>query len=930
MTQKKTNRKWIAALLCMMMLLSFTTNAIAADGAFPDVTTHWAKDTINELAKDGVIAGYADGNCYPDYQLTRGQFAALVARYFNLTAKSGDTSGFSDVSTHWSATYVCGLVEAGVILPTDYGNQYEPDKPISRMEMICIMVRLIEKQTGNLEKSVQATFTDVANIPQQDKEYINTTVAYGIIQGYPDGTIRPYHEASRAEGFVVLKRLIAVYEEIKEEPKTQPEPSKPQGGSGGGGHSSRPAVSTPEIKFNLPETGYAGTKIPVTAFSKNVVSVDWKLTKDGEDKELTGFTKDGGEITFTELGKYALTATATGSNGKTTTYQKEITIDTLTKIGFNLPESAHTDTVIPIELLLENTTNTVTWEIEQNGEKRPLDEIINGTLDNTGGSLQFMNEGEYTLIATVTDEYGKTSTCEKNIQIFPVPSLLFSLPQMTYVGMDIDVILTGEHFNGMPVSWELSKDGEMVDPAIYMQGTLTDQGGKINFSTPGKYTLTASVTDETGRCFSHTEETSVYPQAKYNISTPSECHIGRAFAVTATGENLDGCTIEWQLTKDGTVISHNGTLGADGGSLTLNELGGYTLTATVTDRHGTTTTVTHDFTITNHAPAKPTIRAVTDYADGINTYTPDCKVKTAISLYGGNDPDGDKIRYEYDTDSATTDYYGLGTYTVKARAIDEWGMASDWAEKTFTVQCVQPSVEMTCDVLGDGFVTTAGDIEFDATVITTTPYKLTGMDYYYPQGAGSTVDVPAGAHTIVKCDDYKDGRHFTLVQVMDWFGNTAYTSRFFVMGETETEEKAEITDLSTTVYERGVYDGETPIAYIENFVFDIPVIPGHGSSNQDIVTVSGITEDGITETILTFNTNNGYAHVDSSLGVYENSAGSVEWTGWDSKKYTQLSFTYEIPASHQSCIANASEGMSYSVKYAFILGGEDDWEDMFQ
>ena len=67
-------------------------------------------------------------------------------------------------------------------------------------------------------------------------------------------------------------------------------------------------------------------------------------------------------------------------------------------------------------------------------------------------------------------------------------------------------------------------------------------------------------------------------------------------------------------------------------------------------------------------------------------------------------------------------------------------MAYDLAEKTFTVQCVQPSVEIYSDILGDDFITTAGDIDFEATVITTTPYKITGMDYYYPQAMTTKTD----------------------------------------------------------------------------------------------------------------------------------------------------------------------------------------------
>lgn len=63
------------------------------------------------------------------------------------------------------------MVEHGVIVNSEYGNNYGPDTKITRMEMIRMMVRAIEKQ-GETSGAVGATkFVDNASIAQKDTVY---------------------------------------------------------------------------------------------------------------------------------------------------------------------------------------------------------------------------------------------------------------------------------------------------------------------------------------------------------------------------------------------------------------------------------------------------------------------------------------------------------------------------------------------------------------------------------------------------------------------------------------------------------------------------------------------------------------------------------------------------------------------------------------
>ena len=200
---KDLNRRICGLLLTLAMVLSLCCPVLAAESVFPDTKGHWAEEIIQALAEDGIINGYGDGRCHPDASITRGQFATLVARALKLTPKVEGAQLYTDVAGHWASDYITALSETEIILPTDYGTAYEPDKEITRMEMVVMMVRAIGKESETPQSQGQTKFTDDGEITAADSGYVNVAAEYEIIVGYPDGRVCPYQGASRAEGFCI-------------------------------------------------------------------------------------------------------------------------------------------------------------------------------------------------------------------------------------------------------------------------------------------------------------------------------------------------------------------------------------------------------------------------------------------------------------------------------------------------------------------------------------------------------------------------------------------------------------------------------------------------------------------------------------------------------------------------------------------------------
>ena len=86
---------------------SYTSNA-------PDVAANaWYTDFVNFAIQEGIMNGYEDGTFRPTANITRGEFAAMLARYVGLSEIEGDR--FGDMIGNWANGYVNALAQAGIV-----------------------------------------------------------------------------------------------------------------------------------------------------------------------------------------------------------------------------------------------------------------------------------------------------------------------------------------------------------------------------------------------------------------------------------------------------------------------------------------------------------------------------------------------------------------------------------------------------------------------------------------------------------------------------------------------------------------------------------------------------------------------------------------------------------------------------------------------
>lgn len=97
-------------------------------GAFTDVPTGaWYAESVDAMTSAGIISGCGDGRFNPDEKITWGELATIMARFVDHKPVS------HIITTHWAKDALNTAIDFGWI---DYTDQFKPDAPVNRGEMI--------------------------------------------------------------------------------------------------------------------------------------------------------------------------------------------------------------------------------------------------------------------------------------------------------------------------------------------------------------------------------------------------------------------------------------------------------------------------------------------------------------------------------------------------------------------------------------------------------------------------------------------------------------------------------------------------------------------------------------------------------------------------------------------------------------------------
>lgn len=217
-------RRLVAALL----MASVLAGAGGARGAHPredwyeDMKGHWAEHYVRILWEEGVTDGYllqrGEDNWYyryyPDSSMLRDSWATLLARVFSIPGNSRGTYYFDISPPHFldGGQQVYALLQGAGDAGFLSGPFLRPKETLVREDAMSSLVKSLGLAGYSLSlppaevAAILGRFKDGDLVHPDLKPFAAAAVKLGIVEGYPDGTLKPRRPLTRGEASALAAR----------------------------------------------------------------------------------------------------------------------------------------------------------------------------------------------------------------------------------------------------------------------------------------------------------------------------------------------------------------------------------------------------------------------------------------------------------------------------------------------------------------------------------------------------------------------------------------------------------------------------------------------------------------------------------------------------------------------------------------------------
>lgn len=647
----------------------------------------------------------------------------------------------------------------------------------------------------------------------------------------------------------------------------------------------------PQMTIVLPESTHTDDSLSLNIDTKDMEGLtavwyvdntfgiqNWDTWVDGT------LGNNGGQLRFRRAGVYDLEARVTDATGRVFHFDSNrIEILPVLSLSFELPETGHTDTQIHLRTRGNNNILPVEWTLMKNGITIALEDAISGTLNAQGGKIRFTSAGEYRLTATMFDALGRVFTTSKKISIYPLYNCSFTIPNTIHTGQNFAVtIASSASPGGKTIVWSAVRDEKAIALSDFFKGILNNSGGTVHVDTAGEYQLTATITDELGRSFSHTQVLTVTNNAPTKPTLTA--NVTRTYA---NGKFLVNLVVN-SSDPDGDAITYE----YDGKAAdNYYAFGSYTVRVRAKDNFGGVSDWSSaTFTVTNSAPSQPTITANVNRSQQSNG-----KYLATLSV-NSTDPDGDTVTYEYQN-KAVDNYYPIGTHTVLVRAKDNYGGVSAWSQVTFTIANSAPTRPDITRTPGGNSVAPGTPVTITAR---STDADGDPITYVWEGRSAETATYPLGKNVV-------------RVKAVDSTGaESPWAAIVFFVADPNRGGGMTLTGPESVITENGV-EGAT----ITSWTFTVPAVSGH-TANYDYGEVRGFNQltgqwERLTSVSFDASIGSSFAATDGNTGrVYSNN-GVYMYGTLQAGIYTKLQFYYYTP---HNCMYHKSN-IVYSIELFF-------------
>ncbi|AKG20529.1 S-layer homology domain-containing protein [Calothrix sp. 336/3] len=191
---------------------SATTEArnptVTVSTTMPDMMGHWATAFVEALVSQGFLTGMPDGSFAPESAINRAQYAAVIAKTFQIPEKN-KISNFTDIKPDfWAAKAIYKAAAMGFISGFPDGS-FRPGQNLTRIQAIVSLVNGLQWRGGN--QNLLTMYGDRSQIPSYAYEAVAIATEKLLITNYPQTDhLQPLRDITRAEvAALIYQALVA-------------------------------------------------------------------------------------------------------------------------------------------------------------------------------------------------------------------------------------------------------------------------------------------------------------------------------------------------------------------------------------------------------------------------------------------------------------------------------------------------------------------------------------------------------------------------------------------------------------------------------------------------------------------------------------------------------------------------------------------------
>jgi hypothetical protein len=176
---------------------------------------YWAYPFIMALAERDVFRQFEQSDLKPDQPVTRGEFALWLTESLQLIPKQSEKD-FKDVDQESLQKDAIDIAVESKFLTGYPGQVFEPNEPITKMEILLSLVSGLELQPkGDPETILKENYQDWEEIPEYARNAIAAATESGLVVNYSDlKLLKPNQNATRAETAVLIHQALVYRGEL--------------------------------------------------------------------------------------------------------------------------------------------------------------------------------------------------------------------------------------------------------------------------------------------------------------------------------------------------------------------------------------------------------------------------------------------------------------------------------------------------------------------------------------------------------------------------------------------------------------------------------------------------------------------------------------------------------------------------------------------